>query len=189
MIKSSRQRVALPLLGIVLFMLAMSFAAVPLYDLFCRVTGFGGTTQTAQEDSEIILDQEMRVNFSASTLRDMPWEFRPLTPASDVRIGETNLVYFEAHNPTEDIITGTASYNVAPPELGEYFAKIECFCFTEQTLAPGERVEMPVSFYVDPAIVDDPDTREIKSMTLGYTFHLTSRESAGSNGGKASNKD
>ena len=177
--RRSHNKIAIRLLGITLFMLAGSFAAVPLYDIFCRVTGFSGTTQVAEENTSEVLDRKMIVRFAASTMSDMPWEFRPLEPKVDVRIGETNLVFFEAYNPTDDVITGTASFNVAPFELGGYFNKIECFCFTEQTLQPGERVEMPVTFYVDPAMVNDPDVQDIESMTLAYTFHLTSRAPVG----------
>lgn len=178
-IARNHNKIALRLLGITLFMLAGSFAAVPLYDIFCRVTGFGGTTQVSQTNTSTVLDREMIVRFAGSTMSDMPWEFRPMTPRVDVQIGETNLVFYEAYNPTNDVITGTASFNVAPLELGGYFSKIECFCFTEQTLQPGERVEMPVTFYVDPAMVDDPDVQNLQSVTLSYTFHLTSRVPVG----------
>ncbi len=175
----SHNKIAVRLLGITLFMLAASFAAVPLYDIFCRVTGFGGTTQVADENKSDVLDREMIVRFAGSTMSDMPWEFNPMTSRVDARLGETTLVFFEAYNPTKDVVTGTASFNVAPLELGGYFSKIECFCFTEQTLQPGERVEMPVTFYVDPAMVDDPDVEHIQSLTLAYTFHLTSRVPVG----------
>ena len=160
-------------------MLAGGFAAVPFYSWFCKVTGFAGTTQESVENSSVILDETILVRFSANTMSDMPWVFKPVSPNQEVRIGETNLVFYEAYNPTDDIITGSASYNVSPLELGAYFSKIECFCFTEQTLQPGERVEMPVTFFVDPSIVDDADTKDIKSLTLSYTFHLTSREAVG----------
>lgn len=154
-----------------IFMLAASFAAVPFYSWFCKVTGFSGTTQEASVAPDVILDQQMEIYFSASIAKDMPWEFRPMTPKMDVRIGEVNLVMFEAYNPTNETIYGTATFNVAPFELGQYFSKIECFCFTEQKLEAGERIEMPVTFYVDPAMVEDEDTKSIEALTLAYTFH------------------
>lgn len=179
MIISKQNFTVLKLVGIVFFMLAASFASVPLYDIFCRVTGFAGTTQVSKENTSVITGETMVVRFAASVMSDMPWEFKPVDPKVTVRIGETNLVFFEAYNPTDDVITGTASYNVAPLELGAYFSKIDCFCFKEQTLQPHERVEMPVTFYVDPNILKDDDTKDIKSITLAYTFYLTSRAPVG----------
>jgi len=113
------------------------------------------------------------VRFDASTARDMPWEFRPVERTMEVRIGETGLAFYEAHNPTDRIVAGTASYNVAPFAAGGFFTKIDCFCFEMQVLEPGESVEMPVSFYVDPAIVDDPEASRVPTITLSYTFHET----------------
>lgn len=155
------------------FMGAMSFASVPLYDWFCRVTGYGGATATAASESAVVLDQTMEIRFDASLGRGMPWEFRPLERTMTVRIGETGLAFYEAYNPLGVPVAGTASYNVAPFSAGGYFTKIDCFCFQEQTLQPGERVEMPVSFYVDPEILDDPEARRLKTITLSYTFHET----------------
>ncbi len=177
MIMRRQNRVAIGLLTLTLVMLAASFAAVPFYDWFCRVTGFSGTTQTAAENNSVLTGEMMTIRFSASTMKDMPWEFHPKEPNMKIQIGETNLAFYEAYNPTDEVVTGTASFNVAPLELGGYFSKIECFCFTEQTLQPHERVEMPVTFYVDPEILNDPDTKDIKELTLAYTFHLTEPES------------
>ena len=160
-------------LGVVAFMGAMSFAAVPLYDWFCRVTGYGGETRVVAEGSERILDETITVRFDASLERGMPWEFRPLQREVELRIGETALVFYEAYNPTDRPVAGTASYNVAPFSAGYYFSKIDCFCFTEQVLKPGERVQMPVSFYVDPDIVTDREARYAHTITLSYTFHET----------------
>ena len=115
----------------------------------------------------------MKVRFDASLELGMPWEFRPVVPSMQIRIGETGLAFFEAYNPTSRPIAGTASFNVFPYAAGGYFTKIECFCFTEQVLQPGERVEMPVSFYIDPAIVDDPDGKFVHEIVLSYTFHET----------------
>ncbi|WP_430464729.1 cytochrome c oxidase assembly protein [Tabrizicola sp.] len=154
-------------------MLGMSFAAVPFYDWFCRVTGFGGTTSVASAAPDQILDQTVLIRFDASTAADMPWEFTPQQLTMTVRLGENGLAFYEAYNPTDRAVAGTASYNVAPDQAGGYFAKIECFCFTEQVLQPGERVVMPVSFFVDPAILDDAEAAGIPEITLSYTFHQT----------------
>jgi len=164
-------RKALPLVLVIFGMGGMAWAAVPLYNWFCRVTGFGGTTQVATEGTDRVLDQTIVVRFDASTGRDMPWRFRPLQNSMTVRIGETAIAYYEAYNPADRVITGTASYNVSPFSMGGYFSKIECFCFTEQTLEPGERVEMPVTFYVDPEMVEDAETEGVKVVTLSYTMY------------------
>jgi cytochrome c oxidase assembly protein subunit 11 len=153
------------------FMGAMAWAAVPLYDLFCRVTGYGGETNRAEAGSDVILDETITVRFDASKARGMPWEFRPMQRTMEVRIGETGLAFYEAYNPTDRPVAGSASYNVAPFEAGGFFAKIDCFCFEQQVLQPGERVEMPVTFFVDPEIVDDRDAKHTPHITLSYTFH------------------
>jgi cytochrome c oxidase assembly protein subunit 11 len=145
----------------------------PFYDWFCRVTGFGGTTSVADTGADSILEQTVKVRFDASLEQGMPWEFRPVEHSMTIRIGETGLAFYEAHNPTDRPVAGTASFNVYPYAAGGYFTKIECFCFQEQVLKPGETVQMPVSFYVDPAIVDDPDGRFVQEIVLSYTFHET----------------
>ena len=157
--------------AVVLFMAGMGWAAVPLYDMFCRVTGFGGTTQRAEAGSDVVLDRTVTIRFDASRERGFEWEFRPVERTMDVRIGETGIAFYEAYNPTDRVIAGSASYNVTPYSTGAYFVKIACFCFTQQVLQPGERVQMPVTFYVDPAIVDDPEARDVHTITLSYTFH------------------
>ena len=156
--------------GIVAFMGGLSFAAVPFYDWFCRVTGFAGTTQVADAASDVVLDQTVLVRFDANTDRDMPWRFEPVEREMRVRIGDNALAFYRAHNPTDQPVAGSASFNVTPFEGGGYFSKIECFCFVEQVLAPGETVEMPVSFYVDPEIVEDAQMAGVKVITLSYTF-------------------
>ena len=156
-----------------LTMLSLSFAAVPFYDWFCRTTGYGGATITADQGSDVILDQTMLIRFDASLEAGMPWEFKPQQTEMTVRIGETNLAFYEAYNPTDHPIAGTASYNVQPDMAGGYFTKIECFCFSQQVLQPGERLVMPVSFFVDPTMVDNPEAGLIKEITLSYTFHTT----------------
>lgn len=158
---------------VVVFMAGMGWAAVPLYDLFCRVTGYGGTTGVAQADSDRILDETIRIRFDASRAAGMPWEFRPVERTMEVQIGDTGLAFYEAYNPTDEPIAGTASYNVTPYSAGRYFMKIHCFCFEMQVLQPGERVTMPVSFYVDPDMLDDREARGVKQITLSYTFHVT----------------
>ena len=159
------------LVGVVFVMGALAWASIPFYNWFCKVTGFGGTTGTASAGSDTILDQTIKVRFDASLDRDMPWTFKPVQRTMELKIGETGLAFYEAHNPTDHPVAGQASYNVFPYEAGPHFIKIECFCFTEQVLQPGETAVMPVSFFVDPDIVDDPDANLIHSITLSYTFH------------------
>lgn len=159
---------------LVVTMGALSFAAVPFYDWFCRVTGFGGTTSVAATGSDLILDQTMKVRFDASLEQGMPWTFKPVVRSMEIRIGETGLAFYEAHNPTDRAIGGTASYNVFPYSAGGYFTKIECFCFIEQVLQPGETVLMPVSFYIDPEMMNDPEGRFVHEIVLSYTFHEVS---------------
>ena len=158
-------------LTLVTVMAALSFLSMPFYDWFYRVTGFGGATNVALEESDVILDQTIKVRFDASLERDMPWTFKPEVREVEVRIGETALAFYEAHNPTDVPVAGQASYNVTPYEAGGFFDKIECFCFTEQVLQPGETVMMPVSFFVDPAIVDDHEGQFVHTITLSYTFY------------------
>ena len=157
--------------GVVLVMGSLAWASVPLYDWFCRVTGYGGATNTAEAGSEVILDQTIKVRFDASLSDNMEWEFKPEVREVEIKIGETGLAFYEAYNPTDRPIAGSASYNVAPYSTGSYFVKIDCFCFEEQVLQPGERVMMPVSFFVDPEIVDDREAKFANRITLSYTFY------------------
>lgn len=157
--------------GVVALMLGASFAAVPLYDLFCRVTGYGGTTTVAAAAPETALERTVTVRFDANVSPDLPWTFRPLERTMTVRIGEPALAFYEATNLTDAPLAGTASYNVAPHSAGAFFAKVQCFCFELQVLEPGERVEMPVSFFVDPAIVEDREAGGVTVITLSYTMH------------------
>lgn len=168
---SGPSRTVLQTVSLVVFMGGLAWASVPLYDWFCRVTGYGGATGVAETGSDVILDRKMTIRFDASRERGMPWEFRPLQPEMEVRIGETGLAFYEAYNPTDQPVAGQASYNVAPFDAGGFFTKIACFCFEEQVLMPGERVEMPVTFYVDPEIVEDRDAKYINTITLSYTFY------------------
>lgn len=166
-----KQKTVLKLVGVVVTMGALAWASVPFYDWFCRVTGFGGATSVAEAGSDVILDKTIKIRFDASQERDFPWEFTPVQRTMEIRIGETGLAFYEAYNPTDRPIAGAASYNVTPYEAGGFFTKIDCFCFEEQVLQPGERVSMPVSFYVDPEIVTDRDAKYVHTITLSYTFH------------------
>jgi len=168
----SNRQVAQRLVMVVAFMGAMSYASVPFYNWFCKVTGWGGQTSVATSASDVILDRLITVRFDASLARDMPWEFKPLQREMQLRIGETGLAFYEAYNPTDKPMAGTASYNVAPFSAGSYFDKIACFCFELQVLQPYERVQMPVSFFVDPEIVKDAETKNLHVITLSYTFHI-----------------
>ena len=168
---SGVQKTLVQTIGLVLVMGALAWASVPFYDWFCRVTGFSGITNVAEGESDVILDQEISIRFDASLDRGMPWQFTPVERTMNVRIGETGLAFYEAYNPTDRPVAGSASYNVAPYQAGGYFSKIQCFCFEEQILQPGQRVEMPVTFYVDPEIVNDPEGKYIHTITLSYTFY------------------
>lgn len=156
---------------VALVMVSLSFAAVPFYDWFCKTTGFGGTTSVSQKAPDQPLDQMITVRFDASKERDMPWVFKAVQPSMKLRIGETGLAFYEATNPTDQPVAGQASYNVTPDGAGGYFTKIACFCFTAQILQPHQTVQMPVTFYVDPAIVKDSEAKYITEITLSYTFH------------------
>ena len=177
--ETSNQRIALVVFLLVIAMVGMAYAAVPLYEIFCRVTGYGGTTRVAEETAPItVLDRDMAIRFNAATHRDMPWIFKPKEVTTSVKVGEKVMAYYEAYNPTDKVITGTATYNVTPHKAGPYFAKIDCFCFTEQTLQPGERVTMPVLYYIDPAMVDDSNLDSTHEITLSYTFFFKRDEDA-----------
>lgn len=165
-----KSKTVLQLVGVVVFMGAMAWASVPFYNWFCKVTGFGGTTNVAEGPAGAILDRTVKVRFDASVNRGFPWEFNPMQTEMTLRIGEEGMAFYEAYNPTDRPIAGQAAYNVYPYEAGAYFDKIECFCFTEQVLMPGERVEMPVNFFVDPEMVNDRDAKYVKHITLSYTF-------------------
>lgn len=169
--EKAKKKTAAQMVGVVIFMGALAWASVPFYDWFCRITGFGGITQVADSGSEIVLSETVKVRFDASLERDMPWEFKPVQREIEIQIGATGLAFYEAYNPTDKPVAGTASYNVTPYEAGGFFSKIDCFCFEEQVLMPGERVQMPVTFFVDPEIVEDRDAKYTKVITLSYTFY------------------
>lgn len=163
-----------------LFMLGLGYAAVPLYQLFCQVTGFGGTTMTATESdaaraAAAATGQKISIRFDASTASDVPWTFRPSQATDTITIGERDIATYVARNEGSKPITGMATFNVEPEQAGKYFNKIQCFCFTEQTLQPGQEVTMPVLYYVDPAMLDDPNMQGVEQITLSYTFHRTAQ--------------
>ena len=168
--------VALALVGLVAAMTGLAFAAVPLYRMFCQVTGYGGVPQRAETAPEQGLDRAIRVRFDANVDHALPWSFAPVERVIEVKIGQTALAFFKASNKSDAPVTGTAVFNVVPERAARYFNKIECFCFKEQTLAAGASVDMPVTFFVDPKIVDDQDTKNISEITLSYTFYRTGKE-------------
>lgn len=169
--KAANNRLARRLLALVAVMVGLSFAAVPLYRIFCEKTGWAGTPQRSAEAPKTIAPQTITVRFDANVAQGLPWTFEPLQPELTLRIGESKLAFFRAANRSRETVTGSAVFNVSPDLMGQYFTKVQCFCFTEQTLKPGEAVEMPVSFYIDPAILKDRDGRTVRDMTLSYTFY------------------
>ena len=170
------KRLGLAVLAIVTGMLCLSFASVPLYRLFCQVTGFGGTTQTANELPSEILDRVITVQFDAATSRGMGWDFKPEKRAIDLKLGQRGLTAYQAYNPLKTASAGVATYNVTPLKAGKYFHKIQCFCFDQQVLQAGQRVSMPVLFYVDPAMNNDPNMDDVHRITLSYTFFTAQSE-------------
>lgn len=153
-------------------MTGLGYASVPLYRMFCQVTGFGGTTQRADDAPGAVPSGiKVSVRFDANHVPSLPWEFKPEKTNEPVILGEREIAFFTAKNLTDKPITGRATFNVTPTQAGKYFNKIQCFCFTEQTLQPGKQVRMPVIFYVDPKIMDDPDANDIQEITLSYTFY------------------
>lgn len=163
-------RAALLCVALLAGMGGLAYASVPLYRLFCQVTGFDGTPQRAQTASRVVLDREVTVRFDAN-VRGLPWTFRPEQVSQDIRIGETGLAFYSVTNTGDQPVTGSATYNVVPEQAGPYFTKLECFCFTDQTIQPGQTVEFPVVYYVDPQYADDFNTRGKSEITLSYTFY------------------
>ncbi len=166
-----RKRMMLVVLGgVACGMVGLSFAAVPLYDLFCSVTGFGGTTQTADAAPAEVGNRVMAVQFNSDVSNDVPWRFKPSQREVELRVGEVGLAFYTAINESNNTILGSATFNVTPPKAGIYFSKIDCFCFEEQVLRPGESAELPVTFFIDPDIVNDRDMDDVTTITLSYTF-------------------
>ena len=161
-------------------MLAAAYAAVPLYNTFCRVTGFGGTTQVAATQSDKVIDRVIAIRFDANVSGALPWAFQPMRREVSLRVGENAVAYYQAQNLGDRTITGTAVFNVTPQKAGQYFSKVECFCFTEQTLAPGASADLPVAFYVDPEIAGDRNLDDVTTITLSYTFYPNDSDLSGS---------
>lgn len=167
---SANMRIVVACSAFVASMIGVSYAAVPLYQLFCQVTGYGGTTQRVEQMSETILDRTIKVRFDANVAGGLPWDFKPVEREVELRIGETIQIGYTAENTSNQPTFGQATFNVTPMAAGAYFNKIQCFCFTETELKPGEILDMPVVFFVDPAIVDDLDAKDVSTITLSYTF-------------------
>ncbi len=170
------------LLTVVVAMIGLSYAAVPLYRLFCQVTGYGGTPQVAEQAPGAASERVMTVRFNADVAPDLAWSFRPAQREVKARVGEEALAFFDALNDSNEAVTGTAVFNVTPLKAGPYFSKIDCFCFTEQVLAPGERAKLAVSFFIDPEILDDPNMHDLETITLSYTFFRVAGAGAGAGG-------
>lgn len=164
------RRVGSACVGLFFVMIGAAYAAVPLYDLFCRVTGFGGTTQIAEQGSEIVIDRIITVRFDGNVNHSLGWKFKPEQRSASMKMGETAQMAYIATNDSDVASVGTSVFNVTPNEAGIYFNKLDCFCFTEQRLQPGETVEMPVVFFVDPEMDKDPELKHVKEITLSYTF-------------------
>ncbi len=158
------------LLVLIMGMGVLSYASVPLYKLFCQVTGYGGTTQQVTSPSSQILERKIKIRFDANTKPTLDWNFQPVQTSIDISVGQNALAFYQAENTGKDPVVGTATFNVTPEKAGVYFNKIDCFCFVEQLLAPQEAVEMPVSFFIDPDIVNDPNLDDVTTITLSYTF-------------------
>lgn len=174
--RNRRTMVAMAVVG--LSMLGLGFASVPLYRIFCEQTGFGGTTQRAQAGVAVqeATGHQLSIRFDSNVQPGMPWQFHPEHPTQTVTVGAKSMAIFVAKNMSDRPVTGSASFNVTPTQAGAYFTKIECFCFTQQTLQPGQEVRMPVLYYVDPKILDDPDNRDTQEITLSYTFYPVERD-------------
>jgi cytochrome c oxidase assembly protein subunit 11 len=174
-------RVGVWLAGVVVVMVGLAFASVPLYRLFCQVTGFGGTPMLAEKAPDVITNRMLTVRFDANVAPGLDWDFKPEQQSIQVRAGEPFLAYYRVTNRSNRPLVGTATYNVTPLKVGKYFSKIECFCFTKQPLAPGQTARLPLQFFVDPAIVNDPHMREVGAITLSYTFFQDRDDTLASN--------
>jgi cytochrome c oxidase assembly protein subunit 11 len=169
--------------GLAAVMLALAFASVPLYRLFCQVTGYAGTPQKAARPAPSVLDRVVTVRFDANVGPGLGWTFEPIQRSIDVKVGETTLAFYRARNTSSQALVGTATFNVSPDLAGGYFNKLECFCFKEQRLEPGETVEMPVSFFIDPAIARDRDAARLETIVLSYTFFPVDKATAAPSAG------
>lgn len=191
--RESNRATALHITAAVVFVFGVSYASVPLYKIFCQVTGFGGTTQRVDDAAAVVVSpvdgaKIIRIDFTSSVHAAMPWKFKPTQKSVKVVPGETALAFYTVTNPTDKVITGVATYNVHPPKAGLYFNKIQCFCFEEQRLGPKEEIDMPVFFYIDPEVVDDPTMKNVTSIMLSYTFFKTGEETPEKTSAQASQK-
>ncbi|WP_110748148.1 cytochrome c oxidase assembly protein [Phyllobacterium leguminum] len=166
----SNRRVAAACVVFFTSMVGAAYASVPLYRMFCQVTGYGGTTQRVEQMSDVILDRTINVRFDANTSGALPWDFKPVERQVTLKIGETKQISYAGRNLAANPTSGRATFNVTPERAGAYFNKVQCFCFTDTTLQPGEQMDMPVVFFVDPEIVNDPDLKDLRTITLSYTF-------------------
>ncbi|MBX9709358.1 MAG: cytochrome c oxidase assembly protein [Caulobacteraceae bacterium] len=178
----STRAVALACAGVVLTMTGAAFAAVPLYQLFCQVTGFGGTTMRADKPSDVVLDRTIKVRFDTN-VRNLPMTFRAEQVTQTVRIGETGLAYFDVTNTSDEPIAARASYNVVPEQTGQYFQKLQCFCFDDQTIEPGQTIQFPVQYYVDPKLAENAETDGVDEITLSYTFYPSAEDAPATGAG------
>lgn len=168
--KKSNGQTALNFLAIAVGMFGLAYAAVPLYDIFCKTTGFGGTTQEARVAPDKIIDRNIKVLFNTDVSPELDWEFKKLQSVVHVKVGETKLAFFEATNIGREPIVGMAEYNVSPAKMGQYFVKMKCFCFVQQVINPGQKVSFPISFFIDPEIMNDRNLDDVNEVTLSYTF-------------------
>jgi cytochrome c oxidase assembly protein subunit 11 len=185
MLTSSNHRVAAICVAVIAGMGGLAYASVPLYRLFCQVTGFAGTTQRAIKAPDNVLDRMVTVRFDANVGPGLNWDFTPVQQKVTIHIGENALAFYKVTNHSDKTVVGSATFNVTPDQAGSFFNKIQCFCFTEQRLEPGETAELPVSFFIDPAIVNDPDGKNIQYITLSYTFYPVENPKSGVAGNPA----
>jgi cytochrome c oxidase assembly protein subunit 11 len=178
MLTTANRKIAVTCAAVAFGMLGLAYASVPLYRLFCQVTGFGGTTMRAERPSSHVSDRTVTVRFDANVGPGLSWEFKPLQPTMVVRLGENAMVSYRATNTSDKPMVGSATFNVTPDQSGAFFNKLACFCFTEQRLEPGESMDMPVSYFVDPEIVKDIDASRLTTVTLSYTFYEVKKPAA-----------
>jgi len=176
---SGKTRTLVASIAALAVMVGLVVASVPLYTLFCKVTGLGGTPKQVESATGEVSTRTVKVRFDSNVMKGLPWKFQPNQTEITVRLGEPNIATFSAENLGKEAITGTAAFNVAPAKAGQYVDKIQCFCFTEQTLAAGQKMEMPVQFYIDPAIANDPNTQDVTTITLSYSFFRTPQRNEG----------
>ena len=174
----SNRKTMLVLVVVAFGMLGLGFASKPLYDTFCKVTGFGGTPRIADANTSEIIDRVIKINFDSNVSNGLPWDFEPIDRSLEVKVGQTAIAYYKVKNVSNETIIGTATYNVTPIKAAPYFIKTECFCFTEQRIEPGQEVDMPVLFHVDSQIQDDDRMDDVKDITLSYTFFRVEQPAA-----------